>query len=245
MVSFIGKDATTTARASARSLLSLGICSSFQAMRVLNFCLTKEAHFAIRGSRDSNSALTCPTTSCESLRIQRLLAPTTSASSSPAIMASYYDSILEALKPRRTACSILSPVGEVNCKPISSPDCLEAPSTQRMHQPFSFRQVLGCGISERKSAKTCPFFESLGLYWIPYSLSSIANLSILPNKSDLWIVPRSGISVSTTTGWAWKYGRSFWVVVHRAKVACSRWVYLVSASLKDLLTKNTGLNFAS
>ena len=35
------------------------------------------------------------------------------------------------------------------------------------------------------------------------------------------------------------------MVVRRAKAACSRWVYLVSASVKDLLTNNTGLNFAS
>ena len=100
---------------------------------MLNFCLTKEAYFAIRGSLDSNSTLTCPTTSCDSLRIKRLLAPTTSASSSPAIMASYSDSLLEVLKPKRTACSILSPVGEVNCRPMPAPDCLEAPSTQRVH----------------------------------------------------------------------------------------------------------------
>ena len=133
MVSFIGKDAATTARASARSSLSLGICSSFQAVRVLNFCLTKEAYFAIRGSRDSNSVLTCPTTSCESLRFKKLLAPTARARSSPAIMASYSDSLLEALKPRRIACSIFSSVGEVNCKPIPSPDLLEAPLTQRIH----------------------------------------------------------------------------------------------------------------
>ena len=33
--------------------------------------------------------------------------------------------------------------------------------------------------------------------------------------------------------------------IRRAKAARSRWVYLVSASIKDLLTKNTGLNFAS
>ena len=188
----------------ACSLLSLGICSSFQGVRVLNLCLTKEAYFSIRGSRDSNSALTYPTTSCESLRIQRLLAPTASTSSSPAIMASYSDSLLEALKPKRTAYSILSPVGEVNCSTMSAPDCLEAPSTQRVHQPFSFRQVLGCGSSTRKSAKTCPLFESLGLYWIPYSLNSIAHRAILPDRSDLWIVPRSRRSISTTTGWDWK-----------------------------------------
>ena len=72
-------------------------------MRVLNFYLTRKAYFSIRGSRDSNFVLTCPTTSCDSLRIQRLLAPTASARSSSAIMASYSDSLLEALKPKRTA----------------------------------------------------------------------------------------------------------------------------------------------
>ena len=122
IVSFIGKDAATTAKASARSLLSLRTCSSFQAVRLLNFCLTREAYFAIRGSLGSNFALTGPTTSCESLRIKWLLAPTARARSSPAIMASYSDSLLEALKPRRTACSILSPVGEVNYRPIPALD---------------------------------------------------------------------------------------------------------------------------
>ena len=67
MVSFICKDAATTARASTRSLLSLGISSSFQVVRVLNFCLTREAYFSIRGSLDSNSAVTCPTNSYELL----------------------------------------------------------------------------------------------------------------------------------------------------------------------------------
>ena len=164
IVSFIGKEAATAAKASALSLESLGTCSSFQAERALNLCLTREAYFSIRGSLDSNSVLTYRTTSCESLRINRLLAPTMRASSTPTIMASYSDSLLEAPKPKRTAYSIFSLVGEVNCKPMSAPDCLEAPSMQRVHQPFSSGKVSGCGISTRKSAKTCPFFESLGLY---------------------------------------------------------------------------------
>ena len=50
IVSFIGKEAATAAKASALSLESLGTCSSFQAERVLNLCLTREAYFAIRGS---------------------------------------------------------------------------------------------------------------------------------------------------------------------------------------------------
>ena len=110
-----------TAKASALSLESLGTCSSFQVERVLNFRLTREAYFYIRGSLDSKSALTCPTTSCESLRIERLSVPTARASSRPTIMASYSDSLLEVPKPKRTARSILSPVGEVNCSPMPAP----------------------------------------------------------------------------------------------------------------------------
>ena len=184
-VSFIGNEAATAAKASALSLQSQGTCSSFQAERASNFCMTKEAYFVIRGSLDLNSALTCLTTSCESLWIERLSAPIVSASSSPAIVASYSDSLLVALKPNLTACSILSPVEVVNCRPMPALDCLEALSTQRVHHPFLSGQVSGCGISTRKSAKTCPFFESLGLYWIPYLLNSIAQRAILLNISDL------------------------------------------------------------
>ena len=104
---------------------------------MFNFYLTREAYFSIRGSLDSNSALTCPTTSCESFRIERLSAPTTSASSRSAIKASYSDSLLEALKPKRIVCSILSPVGEVNCRSMPAPDYLEALSTQRVHLPLA------------------------------------------------------------------------------------------------------------
>ena len=104
IVFVIGKEAATGAKASALSLESLGTCSSFQAKRVLNICLTRAAYFAIRGFLDSNSSLTCPKTRCESLRINRLLAPTARASPTPAIMASYFDSLLEALKPKRTTC---------------------------------------------------------------------------------------------------------------------------------------------
>ena len=128
-------------------------------MRVLNFCLTREAYFAIRGSLDSNSALTCPTTSCESLRIKRLLAPTASASSSPAIMASYSDSLLEALKPKRTACSILSPIGDVNCRPVPAPDCLEAPSTQRVYQPFRSGKCWAAGFLQGSQIKLVPSLQ--------------------------------------------------------------------------------------
>ena len=57
------------------------------------------------------------------------------------------------------------------------------------------------------------------------------------------MVLRRGRPVSTTIGCAWKYGRSFFVATRKANVACSRWLYRVSTSAKDLLTKNTGLYF--
>ena len=51
-----------------------------------------------------------------------------------------------------------------------------------------------------KSARTCPFLSNLGSYEIPYSLSSIAHLVILLDKSGLCIVLRRGRLVSTTMG---------------------------------------------
>ena len=57
------------------------------------------------------------------------------------------------------------------------------------------------------------------------------------------MVLRRGRSVSTTMGCAWNYGRSFFVATRRANAACSRWIYRVSVSAKDLLTKNTSLCF--
>ena len=138
IVSFTSNEAATAAEALALSLRSLGTCSNLQAKRVLSFCLTREVYFSIQGSLDSNFALTYPTTSCASLRIRRLSVPMARESSTPAIKASYSDSLLEASKPKRTAYSILSPAGEVNYRPMPAPDCLEAPSTHRIHQPLPF-----------------------------------------------------------------------------------------------------------
>ena len=128
MVLVIGREAATEANASAFSLESLGTCSSFQTEKLFKRCFTRETYFSIRGFRDSNSSLTCPTTNWESLRIKSLSADRAAASSSPARMASYSDSLLEAWNPSQIACSILSPDGVLNCKPMPAPDCLDAPS---------------------------------------------------------------------------------------------------------------------
>ena len=66
MVLVIGREAATEANASAFSLESLGTCSSFQIGKFKR-CFTRETYFVIRGSWDSNSSLTCPTTNWESL----------------------------------------------------------------------------------------------------------------------------------------------------------------------------------
>ena len=63
IASLNGREAAIAAKASTLSLRSLGTCSSLQVERVLSFYLAKEAYFVILGSLDSNSVLTCPTTS--------------------------------------------------------------------------------------------------------------------------------------------------------------------------------------
>ena len=133
MVSVIGREAATEANASAFSLESLGTCSSFQTEKLFKRCFTRETYFAIRGSRDSNSSLTCSTTNWESLRLKSLSAERVAASSSPTRMASYSDSLLEALNSSRIACSILSLNGVLNCKPMPTPNCLDAPLILRVH----------------------------------------------------------------------------------------------------------------
>ena len=96
-VSVIGREMATTAKASAFSLQSLMMCLSFQAEKLPKRCLTRDTYFVIRGSRDSNSLFTYPTTNYKSLRIISLSADTIAASSISARMASYCDSLLEAL----------------------------------------------------------------------------------------------------------------------------------------------------
>ena len=129
-----GREAATKAKASALSLQSLGMCSSFQTGKLLKHCFTRDTYFTIRGSRDSNSSLTWPTTNWESLQMRSLSADKVAASSSPARMASYSDSFLEAPNPSRIAYSILSLDRDLNYKPMPAPVCLYTPSMLSIHQ---------------------------------------------------------------------------------------------------------------
>ena len=150
------------------------------------------------------SSLTCPTTNWESLWTKSLPSNREAASSSLARMSLYYDSLLEALYPSQIACSNLSPDGDFSCKPMPAPVCLDAPLILSVHQSKLSRWVSDWGSYAMNSTSTCPFFESLGLYWMLYSLSSIAQRAILPDKSGLCIVLRRGRLVNTTMGCAWK-----------------------------------------
>ena len=52
----------------------------------------------------------------------------------PAMIASYLDSLLDVRKSNRIACSILSPIEALSCKPTPTPICREVPSILRIHQ---------------------------------------------------------------------------------------------------------------
>ena len=122
----------------------------------------------------------------------------------PARIASYSASLLDAVKSNRIACSILSSIGALSCKPTPTPVFREAPSTLRIHQLMLPGSTSYWTISAKKFANICPFIAKWGLYWIPNLLSSIAHHAILPDKSSLCIVLRKGRLVSMTIGCAWK-----------------------------------------
>ena len=92
-------------------------------------------------------------------------------------------------------------------------------------------------------ARTCHFFSQSWFILNTEFAQFNCPLSHPPRKIKLVMVLRRGRSVSTTMGCDWKYGQSFFIATRRANAACSRWLYRVSASIKDFLTKNTGLCF--
>ena len=75
------------------------------------------------------------------------------ARSSPAMIASYSASLLEAGKFKRTACFMTSPIGALSCSPRPTPVCCEAPSTFKVHQSKSSGSISCYGISTKKLAR--------------------------------------------------------------------------------------------
>ena len=81
-------------------------------------------------------------------------------SSSPAIMALYFDLLLEALKPKRTACSILSSTGEVNGRPILALDCLEAHQRKGSTSPFRLGKYWAAGFLQGSRLRPAPSLKA-------------------------------------------------------------------------------------
>ena len=122
-----------------------------------------------------------------------------------AMIASYTISLLEAGKSRRMACSILSPVGALSCRPTPTPVFREALFTLRIHQPLLLESASYWGISSKKSSiDLYPFNAKQVLYRLSNSLSLVAHRTIIFYKSGLCIVLCKGRLVSTTIRYSWK-----------------------------------------
>ena len=86
------------------------------------------------------------------------------ARSTPAKIASYLVSLLDAGKPNNMTCSILSPVRALSYKLTPAPVWREASSTLRIHRPVLSRSIFDWDSSGRISTNTCPFNAKRGLY---------------------------------------------------------------------------------
>ena len=154
-VSFIGRDATTTTNASAFSFESLGMCLSFQSVKLSSHCLTKLAYLTMGWYRVLYSLFTCPTTSWESLDMMSFSEDTDFARLILTKIASYFVSLLNVGKSSRMACSILSPIWALSCKPTPTLVWQEALSTLRIHQPTSSWSKTSRGSYAKKSTNIC------------------------------------------------------------------------------------------
>lgn len=67
-------------------------------------------------------------TNWESKLMTRFCTPSIFAIFKPTMKASYSDSLLEAIKPSRTACSITLPYGDLSTIPIPDPSLVDDPS---------------------------------------------------------------------------------------------------------------------
>ena len=106
-------------------------------------------------------------------------------------MASYSNSLLEALNQSRIACSILSPDGVLNCKPMPAPDCLDAPSILRVHQFGLSGHVSGWGSFSIKSTSTCLFLKSLACIGCRTHLVRLPNVSFF-SISQVYVLCSGG-----------------------------------------------------
>ena len=79
-------------------------------------------------------------------------------------ISSYSVSLLYAGKSSWMACSIISPIGALNCKLTPAPVWQEVSSTSRIHHPALPWSISDWGISAKKSANIYPINAKRGLY---------------------------------------------------------------------------------
>ena len=127
----------------------------------------------------------------------------TKAKSRPIIIASYSVLLLDMRKLRRTNYSICSLVREDSMSPTLALDVLKALFTCRIHHwPVVSIRIHFWGNSAIKSVRYCIFKDNRGLYYMSYSLNSIAHFIIHPDKYSLCKVTLSGRFVGIVTWWA-------------------------------------------
>ena len=117
--------------------------------------------------------------------------------------ASYSASLLEVWNPNLSAYSMSIPSGEVRIRPAPLPCAFEAPSTESFQAEKSVVVWASLAVSDdvksmTKSAKTCLFIATFGLYLISNSLSSMAHFISLPEVSGLCNTCFIGYSVGTS-----------------------------------------------
>ena len=173
-------------------------------MKIPSQCFTRLTYFVMRWSRVLYSSFTYPTTNWESLCMMIFSEDTKIVRSIQDRIALYSASLLDAGKSNLIAYSIFSPGGALSCKLTLTPVCREASSTLRTHQSVLPGFASCWGIFAKKSANICSFIAKRALYWIPNSLSSIAQQAILPYKSGLCMVLHKGRLVNTMIECAWK-----------------------------------------
>lgn len=110
----------------------------------------------------------------------------TKAKSRPIIIASYLVLLLDTRKLRQTNYSICSLVRKDSMSPTPALDVLKALFTCRIHHwPVVSIRTHFWGNSAMKSMRYYIFKDNRGLYYMSYSLNSIAHFIIHPDKYSL------------------------------------------------------------
>ena len=123
-----------------------------------------------------------------------------------------------------TAHSIMSPFGDFSITPTSPACLLDKLSVLTTHgvAPHSMPSPSSIGVnSTMKSTKAYALMAVLSRYWTSNLLSLVAQTTILPSASVLFIAFLNGLFVKTIMVWAWKYCLSLRAAITKASAIFS------------------------